>query len=316
MQNDKQNLYNNLIRQIDRYKHYCHEGSYKTRERYYNACKRFCAFLAEEFHTQKFVNIGAKQFYAYAEYLKSRKSAATVQTELSAIRKVYEWLGGKNKFPDNRKLSLAVRRVGTVNHAWTPEEYRNGLALGISSERDDAYYAIRIAYLFGARKNEVCTMRVYQIKEAVRNDELIIKGKGGQIRAVPVRNDEQKAALAELTAYIRRNDLKPGDYLISDQFKGGVQRENKRLDNWLNYYRNQIASRDRLQAEDGMKPRSATITWHGLRHAYAQNLYAELRRSGDSEKSAKRKTSEALGHHRVGITNIYLAELPAGKKKT
>ena len=123
-------------------------------------------------------------------------------------------------------------------------------------------------------------MHAYQIKEAARNDELIIKDKRGQIWAVPVRN------------------------------------ENKRLDNWLSYYRNQIASRDRLQAEDGMKPRSATITWHGLRHAYAQNLYAELRRSGDSEKSAKQKTSEALGHHRIGITNIYLAELPAGKKKS
>ena len=140
MQNSEQNLYNNLIGQIDRYKHYCHEGSYKTRESYYNTCKIFCEFLAVEFRMQKFLNVNEKHILAYAEHMKSYKALSTIRTELSAIRKVYEWLGGKNKLPGNEKLDLPKRQVGVFDNSWTPEEYRAAIALGKSMGRDDVYY--------------------------------------------------------------------------------------------------------------------------------------------------------------------------------
>ena len=316
MKESEENLYNNLLRQVDRYKHYCHEGSYRTRERYVSTCKPLCQFLAAEFRTQKFVNIGAKQIYAYAEHMKSYKAPATIRTELSAIRKVYAWLGGKNKIPNNDKLDLPEREVGKTDKSWTAEEYREAIALAKNMGRYDVYYGLKISYVYGARIEEACAMRVYQIKEAIRNYGLEIKGKGGQVRVVPIRTNEDKETLAELADYIKKNNLKPGDYLISEQFKGGVKKEMKRLQNWIYNHRKKFMSPDRsLEVRDGKKPRSEKITWHGMRHEFAQELNADLKSKGDSDKLSRLKTSEALGHHRISVTRIYLDDLPKGKKK-
>ena len=316
MQNSEQNLYNNLIRQIDRYKHYCHEGSYKTRERYYNSCKRFCEFLAVEFRTQKFLNVNEKHIFAYAEHMKSYKAAATIHTELSGIRKVYEWLGGKNKLPGNEKLDLPKRQVGVFDNSWTPEEYSRAIALGKSMGRDDVYYGLKIAWVYGTRIKEACALRVYQIKEAVRNEGLEIKGKGGQVRVVPVRTEEQKQMLAELMTYIKKRNLQPGDYIIAEQFKGGVKKAIKQIQNWIYNHRSKFMSPDRaLEVQEGKKQRNVKISFHGLRHEYAQRLVADLNNKGNSYKTARLNTSEAMGHHRITITNTYLDDLPAGKKK-
>ena len=316
MQSSEQNLYNNLIRQIDRYKHYCHEGSYKTRERYYNSCKRFCEFLAVEFRVQKFLNVNEKHIFAYAEHMKSYKAPSTIHTELSGIRKVYEWLGGKNNLPGNEKLDLPKRQVGVFDKSWTPEEYSRAIVLGKSMGRDDVYYGLKIAWVYGTRIKEACALRVYQIKEAVRNEGLEIKGKGGQVRVVPIRTEEQKQMLAELMTYIKKRNLQPGDYIIAEQFKGGVQKAIKRIQNWIYNHRSKFMSSDRaLEMQEGKKQRNGKISFHGLRHEYAQRLVADLNNKGNSYKTARLNTSEAMGHHRITITNTYLDDLPAGKKK-
>ena len=54
------NIERNLINQIEACKRRLNEKGYETRERYYDAAKRFCGFLAQEFHSQKFVNIKEK----------------------------------------------------------------------------------------------------------------------------------------------------------------------------------------------------------------------------------------------------------------
>lgn len=136
------------------------------------------------------------------------------------------------------------------------------------------------------------------------------------MRVVPIRTDEQKQTLAELMTYIKKNNLKPGDYLISEQFKGGVKKEIKRLQNWIYSHRSKFMLLDRaLEVRDGKKSRSKKITWHGMRHEYAQNLAADLKSGDNSDKSVRLKTSEAMGHHLITITNTYLNDLPTGKKK-
>ena len=315
MPQSEENLYNNLIRQIDRYKHYCHEGSCKTRERYYNTCKPFCEFLAVEFRMQKFLNVNEKHILVYAEHMKSYKAPSTIRTKLSAIRKVYTWLGGKNRLPDNRKLDLPKREVGKTDKSWTEEEYQKAIALSKGMNRYDVYYGLKISWVYGTRIKEACAMRVYQLKEAIRNEGLEIKGKGGQVRVVPIRTAAQKETLAELMTYIKKNNLKPGDYLIAEQFKGGVKKAIKRIQNWIYNHRGKFMSPDRaFEVREGKKTRNVKITFHGLRHEYAQELNADLKGKGDSDKASRLKTSEALGHHRVTITNTYLDDLPKGKK--
>ena len=56
------------------------------------------------------------------------------------------------------------------------------------------------------------------------------------------------------------------------------------------------------------KKRTETISWHSLRHTYAQRTYEEALK--ERPKKARKIVSENLGHHRTEVTRIYLADKP------
>ena len=45
-------IYLGLLAQLDKLARHNRQGSFRTKERYYEAMKRFCAFLADAFHLQ------------------------------------------------------------------------------------------------------------------------------------------------------------------------------------------------------------------------------------------------------------------------
>ena len=49
------------------------------------------------------------------------------------------------------------------------------------------------------------------------------------------------------------------------------------------------------------------LTFHGLRHTYAQEQYLNLLKSGGTRLEAERGVSRLLGHERPEVTRIYLA---------
>lgn len=53
----------NLLLQLDKLRRHNRQGSFKTRERYYEAMKRFCRFLAEQYHLERLANIAPKQHF-------------------------------------------------------------------------------------------------------------------------------------------------------------------------------------------------------------------------------------------------------------
>jgi len=71
-----------------------------------------------------------------------------------------------------------------------------------------------------------------------------------------------------------------------------------------------IKDRDKIVEAD-KKKRHATISWHGLRHSYAQKTYAEALKL--KPRQAEKIVSENLGHHRCKVTRIYLAEVKVKK---
>ena len=97
--------------------------------------------------------------------------------------------------------------------------------------------------------------------------------------------------------------MQPGDYLISRTDKHGVKREIMSLKNWMTNNRGKFTAPERT-ARGGGKPRVKNITWHGLRHYYAQQTARLLKARG--VKDVKRQVSERLGHHREEVTRIYL----------
>ncbi len=53
-------IYLGLLAQLDKLARHNRQGSFRTKERYYEAMKRFCAFLADAFRLQKLSNVSGK----------------------------------------------------------------------------------------------------------------------------------------------------------------------------------------------------------------------------------------------------------------
>lgn len=80
-------IYHTLVTQLDKLARHNRQGSFRTKDRYYEAVKRFCAYLAAHYHLQKLENVSGKHLVSYVLYLQAQgKSASTIKTDLSAIR--------------------------------------------------------------------------------------------------------------------------------------------------------------------------------------------------------------------------------------
>ena len=68
--------YENLLLQLDKLRRHNRQGSFKTRERYYEAMKRFCRFLAERYRLERLANIAPKHIFSYVYSLQESDKAA------------------------------------------------------------------------------------------------------------------------------------------------------------------------------------------------------------------------------------------------
>ncbi len=304
-------LYKNLLAQVESIYRHSNELSFKTRARYFEATKRFCKFLADNFRLQNFKNVEDRHFKDYVEHLKENNSAATIQSDLSGIRYFHRKSGSKNRLSKNDNLSLPKRATGVKDHSLLDKELVRIRQLAIEKGRQDVVIGFDFASEFGLRLEEICTLRVEYLMSALKTGQLVIKGKGGQTRAIDL-SAKQRSIITDNLNYARCSGRYPRDYLISGSEKGGVQREKRSLQNWMSYNRKyfMVENREDL-SEDGKKKRTETISWHSLRHTYAQRTYAEALK--ERPKKARKIVSENLGHHRTEVTRIYLADKP--KKK-
>ena len=312
------NIKNNLDVQVNKIFQNTNERGYATRARYEDACERFSGFLADEFRLQKFANVKEKHITRYAEKMKTEgKSASTMKTDLAGIRFAYERSGGKNVLPGNEKLNLPQRSIGKVDRAWTPTEIQTAKNWAKIQGRPDVYHAVNLSSRFGFRIEGVCRATVSHVKNALETKELYIREKGGLTRVVPVTKESQVSALQEVLAYAKAEGKTGQEKILSDPVKGGVQKQIKSLQNWItnnqkyfldNSIRGQKALQEFKQKIEGagLKVRSESLSFHGLRYRYAQERYTELRERYD-DQTAKKITSENMGHHRAEVTNIYLS---------
>ena len=99
-------VYFSLVSQLDKLAKHNRQGSFRTRERYYLATKRFCRFLAEEYRLQKLANISGKHLAHYVRFMQENGcSASTVKTDLSGIRFFHDKISSpKYKLPTNSEL--------------------------------------------------------------------------------------------------------------------------------------------------------------------------------------------------------------------
>ena len=119
--------FRSLVAQLDKLARHNRQGSFRTKARYYEACKRFCAYLAAEYHLQKLENISGKHPVSYVLYLQAQgKSASTIKTDLSAIRFFHDKMSHpRYTLPGNEELGVALerRRFGQQDRTWTNSEF-------------------------------------------------------------------------------------------------------------------------------------------------------------------------------------------------
>lgn len=302
--------YKNLENQVNGIMKNCNEGSIRTRYRYLEATRRCCVYLSEEYKLQKFNNLSSKHLISYVEHMKEQGlSAATIKTEIAGIRYFHRHSNSKNILVDNSKLDLTPREFGKINRAWLPQEVESAIEVGKFFGRMDFVFGVRFSYLYSLRLSEICTLRINSLQNCLDTGELMVKGKGGRVRYVPMITPEQKNLLLEALQYAKENNLHKTDYLITDNRKGGVEAERKSLENFLYNHKDKFIQADRQKYLVGNKIRSETLTLHGLRASYSQTYYDYLKKEREdlSEKEIKLKVSEALGHGRLEVTRCYLS---------
>ena len=288
-------IYHALLDQLDKLERHNRQGSYKTRQRYYEAMQRFCRFLADSYHLQKLTNISGKHLVAYVHHLqKGGKSASTVKTDLAAIRFWHDKLGdAKYKLPSNADLSdqapLERRKIQGTDRHWTPEQFTAFVEACREADRTDYADIATLTYYVGLRIHEVCRLDTAAVEAWERTGVLTVKGKGGRVRSVPVEAGAAKQALRDRRAAVQRgHKLFVPDDVATDAYIHAFQA-------FLREHR----------PDQGANPRP--LTHHGMRHSYAVRQYRAAVDSGVSEYRAKLDVSKLLGHGRADVTDVYLA---------
>lgn len=289
-------IYQALIAQLDKTSRHNRQGSFQTKERYYDACKRFCRFLADHYHLQKLANVSGKHLTAYVIYMQEQgRAAATIKTDLAAIRFFHskmEWT--KYQLPSNDKLGVELerRRFGAVNRTWSHGEYERFRATCIEDGHTDYAAIACLTWFAGLRIHECFRIDTAIAAQALKEGAITIKGKGGKIRTVPIC-DSIRLELEEFLALTPRGhklfvpDGVPTHHAITQ-----IQ---------------QYICKVRPAVQDEGSPRP--MTHHGLRHSYAARTWQELVDSGVSPLNASLRVSQLLGHERPDVTRIYLASV-------
>ncbi|MDU1315251.1 MAG: site-specific integrase [Clostridium septicum] len=287
----EQNIHDNLCVQIEKVFRHCNQGSYKTRERYEDGVKNFAKYMADAFRKQNLNNIKPKHLYAYVEFMQDMGySTSYVTTNLSAIRFFYDQVGGdSNKLPNNNRLGVISRskeeRIGD-NKAWVPLEIENFIRYASDVGQERYGDMVRLSSQLGLRIHEVCRLNKSHLRQALQECKITIKGKGGLVRDVPVRD---KTLIQKLY-----NNTQRGEKVF---IKQGEQTHRVIKNIQMFIYNNQ----DKFALD-----KDKQLTFHGLRHFYCQNRHKELMQHGLTDLQARKIVSRELGHYRIDITEIYL----------
>ena len=251
MTTNQKGTYKNLLAQLDKVVRHTRQGSFKTRDRYTAACKRFCMFLADTYKLEKLANVAPKHIRAYTEFLQEKGlSASTIKTDLTAIRFYYDQMPNtKHELPDNSELNLVRRKFGGVDRSWTSLEFNKFLVLCLSKNRHDYACMACLGYYAGLRIEECFKIDTAKAESAIKTDILNVKGKNGKVRDVPI----QESIKVELKKMLEVTTRGQKIFVAPDE---KTHLAIKSLQNFINYYRKYFTQNN--------------LTFHGLRHSYVK----------------------------------------------
>jgi integrase/recombinase XerD len=228
---------------------------------------------------------------AYLSALSSKGFAATSQARrLSALRQFYRFLYAEGHRADDPTATVdAPRKARPLPKTLAVEEVSRLFDLAEKEAAQSAALTesrllalVETLYATGLRVSELVSLPVTAAR--ADRDHIMIKGKGGKERIVPL-SGKARAALSAFLA-VRSMDPKsaPSPWLFPSSSESG-------------YLPRQVFARElkALAARAGISSR--LISPHVLRHAFASHL---LQNGADL-----RVVQELLGHSDISTTQIY-----------
>jgi site-specific recombinase XerD len=152
------------------------------------ARRRDVSALAERYQLKKLKNIAAKHIYAYVEDMQERElSAATIKTDLSAIRFFYDKIDDANNIlPPNSDLDIERRSYGKEDRSWSQREVMRFLMVCYNNGRHDYVAVTTIAYYAGFRISECFKIDTAIAAKAIRTGALTSNDFGSPKSALPL----------------------------------------------------------------------------------------------------------------------------------
>lgn len=260
-------------------------------------------------------NLGERHIEALVRHWHLQDRAiATMQNELSVLRKFSIWIGKKGMvrslphyLPEVPKGRLQ-RKTGQIpSKSWTD----NGINIDQKIAQADALnerfgLMLRLAVAFGLRRKEILMLKPWKCDHGSYLAVYPNAGpKGGRARNVPITNSYQREVL---------------DYVKDRMPKGDAM-------GWKTTRRSKPATLEynlkeyvRRMEEIGITKSVAGVSGHGLRAEFAENAAmtnpdkpfvpptlggtADQMSAGDLDQALS-QVSEMLGHSRPGVTSSY-----------
>lgn len=308
---DKEGSARQLWQQAQKYMRNANTRSFRTRETHLDKLSSFVDHVGDKFHLQKIEKISDKHVLSYVADAYTRGlSSSTIWNTVSAVQylsnqfaqgvshvsdtshlkeKYIERQIEKNE--DFSKKEIQRHYVGTgKNPAWTNSEIEKATQLAIDMKRYDVALSLQFGLTLGTRLHETFRQDRSALDKALKTGELTTKGKGGLIRDIPATSERAREVIE-----IARNQTSVDHQKAFIADEKTIQQSMKSVQNWLYNHREKFAD-----AED------RALTYHGLRHTYAQREFERIEKETGNTRAALRTVSEQLGHHREWITQVYL----------
>ena len=196
------------------------------------------------------------------------------------------------ELPGNGDLLLQRRTFGGVDRTWSASEFNRMLDIALASGRNDFVSVLYLGRFAGLRIHECFRIDTAIAEQALRENAITVKGKGGKVRTVPI-NESISIELKKLLAITPRGHklFVPDDQQTHTAIKA--------LQAFIYLYR--------PFAQD--KNSDQPMTFHGLRHTCAAEWYKGFIQKQPNPYQARKSVSKLLGHGRDDVTRIYLASL-------
>lgn len=286
--------FENLVTQLDKLARHNRQGSFRTRQRYYEAMLRFCRFLAGRYKLERLANIAPKHVFAYVEFLQAGgKAPSTIKTDLAAIRFFDDLMPSpRYELPSNSELFLQRRTIGGADRTWSTPEFNRMLMCALAAGREDYITILYLGRYAALRIHECFRIDTATAAKAVKEAALTIKGKGGLVRTVPLN----AITIDRLKKHLENTPRGQKLFVPNDK---PTHKTIKDFQSFL------AANRPYAQDAGSNHP----MTFHGLRHTRAAEWYVEFTKQGQTPYQARKAVSKLLGHGRDDVTRIYLASL-------